>query len=674
MKVFHLSKCEAHLDFGGVRVRLRRRHDCITGCHATAKLHEEIRDCSKAVDLLMLLKENERFLDSRILSLAWGVILNKKILAATRALDKNSSGVNKELTGLLLEHTMELVSLCTPKELSLIARAMVATNTGAGNDIVKISRDIQNRLITFEPEELCMVLWALSTHPGIDVHDKHGLFGSLSALVNQEGMSLDLFTAQDLSILVWSMGNVNYNNAGLLTAAESVCVNKMNDFDSKCVARIMHGFSNLGFNPTSFLPKVFDKYQNVLDEFSAQDLTLFTVSLGKLVVEPTHMFSRALSKRAKALVPKDSSSAEGKGRRNQAVNASMMDVHLNAQMLWAFGRLGIRRSAFATQGILYASLCVEDHLEDDLAAVLWACCRLNLKLPPNLLENASLALAMHAEKEVSKSLAQSLRYLVILTSREMEEQIIEKSSLGYIESQLSRALIALAKHTGQISGWDISTLIIAYSTLPNLSLPHEASLRIQHRLIESIQSLPSRVLSKLAFALVKLKMTEARLVDALYASVEHKAGIIPLDGLVHLAFSFASFQRPCQHVSGILAERIISNLNQLTTRDKSRAAFAFSRMRSSGNAVVKPIVRSISEKDIASMDASCLVGLVRAMGTLDSCHAMPLTTATAQRVASNLQSFNSKQLAMIERVLLKQNCTDSSAMHAISQQVSMIKE
>ena len=91
-------------------------------------------------------------------------------------------------------------------------------------------------------------------------------------------------------------------------------------------------------------------------------------------------------------------------------------------------------------------------------------------------------------------------------------------------------------------------------------------------------------------------------------------------GLVHLAFSFASFQRPCQHVSGVLAERIIPNLNKLTIKDKSRAAFAFSRMRSSGNAVVKPIVKSISEKDIASMDPSCLIGLVRAIETLDSCH------------------------------------------------------
>jgi hypothetical protein len=178
---------------------------------------------------------------------------------------------------------------------------------------------------------------------------------------------------------------------------------------------------------------------------------------------------------------------------------------------------------------LYASLCVKDHLEEDLAAVLWACCRLDLKLPPNLLENAAWALAMHAEKGVSKSLAQSLRYLVILTSREMEEENIEKKSLAYIESQLSRALTALSKHTGQISGWDISTLVIAYSTLPNLSLPHDTSLQIQNRLIEPVKSLPSRILPKLAFALVRLNMTEARLVDALYASVEHKAGIIPLD-------------------------------------------------------------------------------------------------------------------------------------------------
>lgn len=36
--------------------------------------------------------------------------------------------------------------------------------------------------------------------------------------------------------------------------------------------------------------------------------------------------------------------------------------------------------------------------------------------------------------------------------------------------------------------------------------------------------------------------------------------------------------------------------------------------------MVKPIVKSISEKDIASMDPSCLIGLVRAIETLESCH------------------------------------------------------
>jgi len=103
-------------------------------------------------------------------------------------------------------------------------------------------------------------------------------------------------------------------------------------------------------------------------------------------------------------------------------------------------------------------------------------------------------------------------------------------------------------------------------------------------------------------------------------SLTHCCVDFHFQGLVHLAFSFAAFQRPCQQVSGVLAERIISNLSNLTTRDKSRAAYAFSRMRSSGNAVVKPIVKSISEKDIASMDPGCLIGLVRAIETLDSCH------------------------------------------------------
>jgi len=89
----------------------------------------------------------------------------------------------------MLQHTMPLVPEFSPASISMIARAMVATNTGAAADIVSISSDVQSRLVRFEPRELCMVLWSLSSHPGMDERQKQELFKSLASLVRQGTVS-----------------------------------------------------------------------------------------------------------------------------------------------------------------------------------------------------------------------------------------------------------------------------------------------------------------------------------------------------------------------------------------------------------------------------------------------------------------------------------------------------
>lgn len=192
-----------------------------------------ISECSTSAELLEVLRSNEQVIlggtsetATTYLSEAWELLLESSI---------NDSN-NRLLQGYMLEHTMPRVDQFSPSSISMIARAMVATKTGAAADLVLISSDIQSRMVHFEPRELCMALWAMSSHPGTSEAQKQALFKSLATLVRR-GMGMDNFTAKDLSILVWAVGHVAYRDRVLLDAAEREAVKKHGDFTAEDLSR-----------------------------------------------------------------------------------------------------------------------------------------------------------------------------------------------------------------------------------------------------------------------------------------------------------------------------------------------------------------------------------------------------------------------------------------------------
>lgn len=510
---FLIDNIVSNTAFNNARRSKRRPRSKLQRQLCLATLEEEISQCTEAADLLDKIKRNSSKMNQRPLAAAWNVLLKKNILRNGEAAKLRST--NNELKGLLLSLTMPLVSSLEPSQISMISRAMVATETGTSKDIMTISSEIQTRLINFEPKELCMVLWALSTHPGMTNNERHYLFGSLASLVDK-GMGLDLFSSRDLSILVWSMAHVSYSNKSLVKAAEIESAKKIQHFNPDDTSRIMHGFAGLKHNPTTFLPLLIEKYEDHLDAFGPADLTLLYVSLGKLVVEPSLNFTRAMNRRAKELLPRDVKSRAGE--------KAEFDLHLNAQILWSFARLGLKRTAFSSQGIKYASHHISDHHIEDLTAVLWACCRLQIDLSDSCMCDVATSLAHRSQESASTSIVQPLRYLLILYTRLGEDKSC-LDELKPVRHESSVVLQRIAPKLQEIPAWDVCTLAISLSTT-GIILDAKTSLIFQRAIEISIESVPASLLPKLAFAIAKMKWSNVEMLNALASSTVKRSGLI----------------------------------------------------------------------------------------------------------------------------------------------------
>ena len=499
--------------------------------HAATNLRQEIAICTKAPELIRTLKRHEECIDASDVFAAWEVVLRRNLLSfQSKGGSRGETGQGKretkgkaaepvavaELRGLLMEYTMPRIASFAPRELSVIARAMVSTKSGEVKDVLMISEEIGEKLVTFEPQELCMVLWAVSSHTGLSKDEKHNLFLSLSSLV-EKGMGMDLFMAHDLSILVWSMGVVGFQSAQLIEAAERESVNKIEDFDTGSVARMMHGFAELRYNPNTLLPLMTARYEDSINAFSPQDFTLMLVSLGKLVTEPSLKFLRRSAKRAKELLPQEDASTQ----------RPCLDVHLNAQLLWAFARLGVKRTAFTTHSLKYVMVNMEEHTVEDLSAVLWACCRLgDLKLPAGFVQQAVSTLRSFDPASAPQSYAQCLRYILILYYRYKETS---KVDILAIEADMVFMLENLVPSVCSLSNWDLCTLVIALSPVP-IRLKPEFVRIFQEEVARSIESLPSSLIPKLAFAVGKLRWSSSsKLIEGLAAAIEKKGGLISAD-------------------------------------------------------------------------------------------------------------------------------------------------
>lgn len=644
-------------------VKPERRKNPLTLCFASRNhgtLLNEIQTSVSSQDLLRILSDNEEYILSgdttTYLTGAWDVLLHK-----------HSSTIkgNRDLQGFMMEHTMPIVSNFKPPEISMIARAMVATRTGAAADIVQISSNIQTRMVQFAPKELCMVLWALSSHPGMNEKEKHSLFKSLASLV-KGGMGMDNFTAQDLSILVWSLGHVGFRNDTLLEAAEMESLVKIESFTTEDISRLMHGFSCVGYNPYSLFASVTQNYQDRLEEFSAQDLALFLVSLGRLVVEPPAPFCKSIISRAKDLVPPVTAKA-----RTQVADAGMLTVHLNALILWSFARLGLKKSSFTSRSLRYITANIPKHDLEDFVAVLWACCRLELRI--DIIDVAGFSSHLlgfftnheHGNNN-TESLCRGFRYLCFLWGNAVipGEQGQGRNDNGStlleqnVESIITE-LFGKAIFLDNVSNWERTSVIIA---LGGCSFLFESKniTRLNATIIRSIQrriislEVEASLIPKLTFTIAKLHLDCPSVIERMSKTIIYKCGVISLDGLVQISYAFASFPSyngKKQDVSNAIATRIVSNLSSLSSKDKARAAFSFYRMGKQQH-VSRKILESMNEKDISGLGPTSLYGVFVALPACSSKIGADFRNALISAALHSVNSFTAAQLLSIQKILV----------------------
>lgn len=618
----------------------------------------------------------------------------------------------RTLQGYMLQHTMPLVPEFSPASISMIARAMVATNTGAAADIVSISSDVQSRLVRFEPRELCMVLWSLSSHPGMDERQKQELFKSLASLVRQ-GMGMDNFTAKDLSILVWAVGHVAFRDRVLLNAAEDEAVKKHAEFSAEDLSRLFHGFASVNYNPYTLLPHVCMRYSapDALEEFASRDLALLTVSLGKLVVEPPSGFCKALVARARDLVPvtaKASSRVNARGGARSANGADVVqacdkfDVHLNALVMWSFARLGLKRTSYVTRSLKYVFLGsnLEQHAREDLIAVMWACCRLDVQLSSEQVARLSKTLnctigeerrgqdepaantPLRDEDQRAPALCRGFRYLSMLHSRRKDagrdpdsDKSTNSNAHRIVDEIFSGGLAE------NISPWEVASVVVALGALSESSKgsPKSKPLplrRIQRYLTVSIPAVDSSLLPKLTYTVAKLGLAtnNAAVVEALSSAIVAKSGIIPAQGLVQVAYSYASMGSrgvggAANDVARAVAPKLMDGARHLSPKDRARAIFSVYQLaKQSGDRdkdlhlVCKDmLLRHMTEADVASLDASTAFGLCLAFGSVAARHGTKERGAIRQLRGWIVKSFltrvhgitSPKQLAGIQKVMIE---------------------
>lgn len=624
-----------------------------------AALFDQIGKSGTSQELYRILLDNEDYIltddTTAYLSMAWDLLLHRHCSTI-----KN----NKDLQGFMMQHTMPNVNRFKPSEISMIARAMVATRTGAAVDIMQISSDIQTRMVQFAPKELCMVLWALSSHPGMGEKEKHSLFKSLAGLV-KGGMGMGNFTAQDLSILVWSLGQAGFRDDALLRAAEAESTTKIDSFSTEDISRLMHGFACVGYNPHVLFVSITHTYQDRLDEFSAQDLALFVVSLGKLVVEPPSSFSKLMTARARDLVPTST--------RKASNTADMLSVHLNALILWSFARLGLKRTSFTTKSMKFIHANVAKHDAEDLVAVMWACCRLDIKIDPGHVATLSSRLLdfFTDNSENAACICRGFRYLSLLWNANVrmsdeEGQTMKKSDKAVLEQNVKaiiQEMFCKSVFLDNITNWERTSVIIALGGFTFLFDENKLDAAIIRSIQNRITSLDveASLLPKLAFTIAKLHLESPAVIENLSKIIIYKSGVIPLGGLVQIAYSYASFSSYSgkkQDVSRAISKRLVANLSSLSSRDKARAAFAFFRLGKQ-DTISRKVLESLDEREIAGLEASSLYGLFVALPASNTSNS--LRHALVGAALEHVNSFTTKQLLSIQKILVDTRTTSMSS-------------
>lgn len=532
------------------------RHGPVWGDQAGFPLRQQMMDCTSAGELHQLLRSHADQLQGADVASAWHVGAQGRLLTLARSGDATQAALVEEL----LQLTDRFAGGMDATALSTTAWALAATSADAGR-LYSVMSLSQQRLTTFRPQELCVLLWAAASHVLLPDAQRTLPFAALADLVEHHGMLLEHFSAHDLSVLCWAMGKVHYHHPALLQAAETESEAKVAGLQPPDAARLMHGLAMLSHRPPRLVPPLARRCLDCMGEFCADDVALLMVSLGKLCMDPGADFMKAVAVRATVLAPPISTSRR-RGAEAEDPGDMLHPRHM-AHLLWSYARLGSKAGdrGFMLRALRHLASHPRLYAGEDINAALWACTRLGLDAPEAVLKAAAQRMTALAPQEPPQILAHVLSSLSALLTRKQDPSPTVSAAVHQFAGAAAELLAAAA---GELSAKDVGPVIVALGTLEAASLPENVATRLQVACAAHADAFVPSTLPRITWAVVRLRWRSSRMLDALSAAASVQLGLIKPEVSLFffdlVVWSFLKVARSLAAVSSVLPAIIFDAL------------------------------------------------------------------------------------------------------------------
>lgn len=654
--------------------------------HPGFPLRETMLESPSAATFLTLLAAHQPEMTADDVAVAWHVAVRRRFLR--QRADDSAPTLLKYLVRLADE---QLGAMC-PSTLSTLAWALASSETDETTELMygAMTR-AEHQLLEFQPGELGLLLWGAATHPGLAQDRRISPFHAFARLVEQ-GMVLSLFSAHDLSVLMWTLGVVGYLHADVVAAVQDQVIKKVDDIEPSDVARLLHGFATLRHNPVGMFHSLIQRATETMPEYSAEDITLLLISIAKLGVDPGTPFLKALDRRIGAMVPKikrKSKAKKGSPRSHRDSNDGVENVaevclnpHQIGHIMWAFGILEHRpvEGKFMNAALRHLEECVEEYLPEEITTILWACTRLKTDPPPQVLVTITRRLQQILPTKLNDDdcslglFTKALSCLATLVIRQPSLLPTDATLINGFALKLG-AVCVVPSNLRQLKASDLSSLVIALANLEPGPLPVQVSERLQEACAAATEYMQPSLIPRVAWAGVRLRWSSypGRVWDALAVVATERCCLMPAESLVQLAWSFAALDRPYPELGRVLVERSLWQLPSLGPRDKARLAWAFaqmSRLWHVDKATVLQVVRSLSANEAKKLDPDSVSAVIWACGRLEGPSSPgSVLEALAANMAASLRSFSREQLTQARVILAKLGCRDTVALEAIGREL-----
>eukprot|EP00887_Chlorella_sp_A99_P002707 scaffold6.g2707.t1 len=624
-------------------------------------LRDRICACASAAELSDLLAAFEGELDSCCVAAAWATAARRSLeqgggweLAGPRAAPRGAD-LAPQLARLARRHLPAM----EPGSLAATAWAAATLGTEAAPELLgDVLRHAEPRLVHFRPSELVALLWALSQYPGVE--GRCQLLHRFSDLVSR-GMALrPLWGPQEISILIWSCGQMKFSHPALLDEALVVARARVGEFTTLDAARLLHGLAEVRHRPQGLVGPLSAQLKGRLPGCDDPgELTMLLLALGKLQMEPEHSFLRVAAMQASRLVPR-----------------SQPD-HL-ARQAWAFARLSLRptSSAFVLRSARDVAHRPHAYGAELLGAVLWAWARWGYLPPTALLEPVVAQLQREVPTAPAATLSTILWSLSAMHSG-AKPQAGARHGAAAARRQPSLAVEALALaatvellHRVRREGMeasDLSGAVVALGTLGAQALAAAPRRELQLACAACAGELSASELTRLAGALAQLGWREPALLDALGLAAHQ---------LAQLALALAVLGHWPRDLAARLAEAALLQHKQgLEPLDAARllSAFAAGAGRAGVGAasraeelLLSELVGAARAADLQRMGPAGAAALLHACVRLRLEPPPQLLASVGPYLARSVRHLSREQRAQAARALAKLGLSDAGVLHALA--------